>query len=66
MARGLRNRAAHRYWTIDLGIIWRTIENDITPLIDALRQYYEPPASGSVFDEDHSFPDVGRSQGTSG
>lgn len=58
LARGLRNRATHRYWTIDLDTIWNTVKDDIGPLIEMLKDEYTPPPSGSVFDEDHSFPAV--------
>ena len=55
-ARGMRNHAAHRYWILDLGTIWKTIENDIGPLIAMLEGEYDPPPTGSVFDEDFTIP----------
>ncbi|WP_420445060.1 DUF86 domain-containing protein [Candidatus Poriferisodalis sp.] len=34
MARGLRNRIVHAYWTIDAATAWRTAEDDL-PLLAA-------------------------------
>lgn len=37
-ARVMRNRLIHGYDTIDLGILWDTIEHDLPPLIAELRR----------------------------
>ena len=34
MARGLRNRIVHAYWTVDAATAWRTAEDDL-PLLAA-------------------------------
>jgi len=33
---GMRNRLIHAYFDISLGIIWRTVQEDLPPLISAL------------------------------
>jgi len=33
---GMRNRLTHAYFSIDLDIVWDTIANDLTPLIQQL------------------------------
>ena len=38
---GMRNRLIHGYYDIDLDIVWKTIEEDIPPLIDALEKILE-------------------------
>jgi uncharacterized protein with HEPN domain len=37
-ARGMRNRLIHGYDTIDPAILWDTIQEDLPPLIEQLRQ----------------------------
>lgn len=42
---GMRDKLIHGYATVDLEIIWRTVENDIPPLhsqIAALREDFAP------------------------
>ena len=56
VARGLRNVVTHVYWAIDLDVIWDTILNDIGPLIATLENEYTPPPTGSVLEEDFTFP----------
>ncbi|UCD32764.1 MAG: DUF86 domain-containing protein [Desulfobacterales bacterium] len=34
----MRNRLAHGYDSIDLNVLWDTIEDDLPPLIEALEQ----------------------------
>jgi uncharacterized protein with HEPN domain len=36
--RGMRNIMAHEYFGVSLSIIWRTIEQDLTPLADGLKK----------------------------
>ena len=36
--RGMRNIIAHEYFGIGLKIIWRTVQRDLTPLADGLRE----------------------------
>jgi len=38
---GMRNRLAHGYDSIDLNVLWDTIEDDLPPLIEALEQILE-------------------------
>lgn len=38
---GMRNRLAHGYNSIDLNVLWDTIEVDLPPLIGALEQIIE-------------------------
>ena len=35
---GMRNRLIHGYYDIDLDIVWRTIEEDIPPLVTELEK----------------------------
>lgn len=41
MARGLRNRIVHAYWTIDAATAWRTAENDLPVLAAEVRTALE-------------------------
>jgi len=34
--RGMRNRLAHGYFDIDLDMVWKTVQTDLTSLIDIL------------------------------
>ncbi|UNC93049.1 HepT-like ribonuclease domain-containing protein [Candidatus Contubernalis alkaliaceticus] len=34
---GMRNRLIHGYYDVDLDIVWKTITNDIPPLLKELR-----------------------------
>ena len=34
--RGMRNRIAHGYFDIDLGVVWQTVETELPTLIDRL------------------------------
>jgi len=38
---GMRNRLVHGYNSIDLNVLWDTIEDDLLPLIEALEQIIE-------------------------
>ena len=31
---GIRNRIIHEYFSIDLNVLWTTIQNDIAPLVE--------------------------------
>ena len=35
---GMRNRLVHGYDTVDLDVLWKTIEHDLPPLIEALEK----------------------------
>lgn len=35
---GMRNRLTHAYFSIDLDIVWDTVTNDLTPLIEQLER----------------------------
>jgi len=37
-ASGMRNRIVHKYFDVDLDIIWDTAQNDIIPLIEKLEK----------------------------
>ena len=37
----MRNRISHGYFSVDLTLIWRTIENDLPPLEQKIRQAYQ-------------------------
>ena len=56
VAKGMRNHVVHKYWDTDEDIVWITLVEDIPELITMLEGEYTPPPSGSVFDEDFSFP----------
>jgi uncharacterized protein with HEPN domain len=38
--RGLRNRIAHDYGTVDFKIVWAVTQKEIKPLINALKAYF--------------------------
>jgi Ribonuclease HepT-like len=38
---GMRNRLIHAYFEIDLDVLWKTITEDILPLISALKSKTE-------------------------
>jgi uncharacterized protein with HEPN domain len=40
--RGLRNRVAHGYFDVDLGLIWNTVQNDLPHLIEKLENSNYP------------------------
>jgi uncharacterized protein with HEPN domain len=44
---GFRDRAAHGYHALDLGIIWNITQNHISPLLDILKQESEKQSSDS-------------------
>ena len=35
---GMRNRLIHEYFAVDHEIVWRTIQNDLVPLISSIRR----------------------------
>jgi hypothetical protein len=35
---GMRNRLVHAYFDIDLDIVWQTVTEDITPLLEELKK----------------------------
>jgi uncharacterized protein with HEPN domain len=39
--RGMRNRIAHDYGSMDFRIIWQVTQTDIEPLVRGLRAYFE-------------------------
>lgn len=39
---GMRNRLIHAYFDIDLDVLWKTITEDIPPLISSLEQIVPP------------------------
>jgi len=39
-----RNRVAHGYLDVDLGLVWRVIEEDLTPLKSVIEQELAGPA----------------------
>lgn len=46
--RGLRNRVAHGYFDVDLGLIWNTVQNDLPHLIEKLENpHYPAPKNDS-------------------
>lgn len=36
--RGMRNRIAHGYFEVDLGVVWQTVHSELRPLIQLLNQ----------------------------
>jgi len=36
--RGMRNRIAHGYFDIDLGVVWQTVQTELRPLIEQLSE----------------------------
>jgi len=45
---GFRNHIAHEYFSLDLDIVWRTIETDVPVLEANLRQILHTEAPGLV------------------
>ena len=39
---GIRNHIVHGYTKIDFRIIWKTIQEDLPPLVEALLEYLPP------------------------
>ena len=39
---GIRNHIVHGYTRIDMGIIWKTIQEDIPPLVESLLEILPP------------------------
>lgn len=39
---GMRNRLIHGYDVVDLGIVWRTVTEELPPLIDELERILSP------------------------
>ena len=39
---GMRHRLIHGYDTVDLDIVWQTVQNDIPPLVQTLEQIVPP------------------------
>ena len=35
---GMRNRLTHAYFSIDLDIVWETVRNNLTPLVEDLER----------------------------
>lgn len=35
---GMRNRIIHAYFDVDLDIVWKTVTEDLPPLVDELRR----------------------------
>ena len=38
---GMRNRLIHGYYDIDLDIVWKTVKEEISPLVDELEKLIE-------------------------
>lgn len=36
---GMRNFMIHEYWDVDLQIVWTTVQDDLPPLIAAIKDY---------------------------
>lgn len=34
----MRNFAVHEYWGVELSIVWKTIKDDLPPLVPALKE----------------------------
>ncbi len=41
---GMRDRLAHKYWLLDVAIVWAVVEKDLPPLRAALEQLLKPAA----------------------
>jgi uncharacterized protein with HEPN domain len=39
--KGMRNRVAHGYFDIDMGIVWETVVKDLPPLLENLSQIHD-------------------------
>lgn len=37
-----RNRIVHEYWRIDLDQVWSVVQEELQPLVDALRPFVKP------------------------
>ncbi|MCC6453694.1 MAG: DUF86 domain-containing protein [Caldilineaceae bacterium] len=39
---GMRNRLVHEYFSVQLEVVWKTVQDDIVPLISQLERYIPP------------------------
>ena len=39
---GMRNRLVHAYFNVDIGLVWRTVQEDLPPLIAQLERIVPP------------------------
>lgn len=39
---GMRNRLVHEYFSVQLDVVWKTVQTDISPLIAQLERYVPP------------------------
>jgi uncharacterized protein with HEPN domain len=38
---GMRHRVIHMYFHVDLSLVWRVVEHELQPLVDALTRWQE-------------------------
>jgi uncharacterized protein with HEPN domain len=41
--RGMRNKVAHKYFGVDLRVLWQTVRVDLPPLLATLKALVSPP-----------------------
>lgn len=44
----MRNLLAHGYFKVDLGVVWRTVQHDLPPLLHSLRAPVPPARNGDT------------------
>jgi len=44
---GMRNFMIHEYDAVDLEVVWDTVQNNLTTLINAIEPYVPPPETGA-------------------
>ena len=44
---GMRNRLVHAYFEVDIGLVWRTVQEDLPPLIAQLERIVPPDSDQS-------------------
>ena len=48
---GMRNRLVHAYFEVDIGLVWRTVQEDLPPLIAQLERIVPPRPPGADSDQ---------------
>jgi uncharacterized protein with HEPN domain len=46
--RGMRNRIAHEYGSVNFREVWKVVDHDIKPLIAALENYFSKQRTGAA------------------
>jgi len=64
--RGMRNRIAHDYGRVNFRVVWKTVQEDLSPLISELAKYLERTEESQRADRGiglTQYPDINPSHG---